>query len=269
MARIRSIHPAIFTDEVFVSLSLASQILWIGLWCEADDQGVFEWKPLSLRMRLRPVSGEPIDDQLDELCKTRCLHRFDIKGRPYGVIRNFVKHQRPKSPKVVHPLPEDLKPFAGFRPDGSRPHATTGRKRFDNPEASSPSNSEPVQNEFGTASGNRSQMKGVGCSSVPKGTGASAPPMPSANPTSPDWRASLFRDGLSIVRGLTGKSEAGTRALIGKWLKASRDDCRQVLRVIEDARDANPADPVAWIEAALRGPRKPPTDSLQFVMARS
>jgi hypothetical protein len=269
MARIRSIHPAIFTDEVFVSLSESSQLLWIGLWCEADDQGVFEWKPLSLRMRLRPVSGKPIDEQLDELCETRCLARFEVEGRPYGVIRNFVKHQRPKSPKVVHPLPDELRAYAGFRPDGSRPHATTGRKRFDNPEGSSPCHSEAVRNEFGTGSGNRSQMKDVGCSSVPKGTGASAPPEPSAIPSSPDWRSLLFRDGLSIVVGLTGKTEAGTRPMIGRWLKVSRDDCRQVLRIIEDAREANPADPVAWIEAALRGPRKPPTNSMAFVMARA
>jgi hypothetical protein len=109
----------------------------------------------------------------------------------------------------------------------------------------------------------------VDSSSVAKATGASAPPVPSAIPSSPDWRSRLFRDGLAIVVGLTGKTEAGTRPMIGRWLKASRDDCRQVLRVIEDAREANPADPVAWIEAALRGPRKPPTNSMAFVMARA
>jgi uncharacterized protein YdaU (DUF1376 family) len=105
--------------------------------------------------------------------------------------------------------------------------------------------------------------------SVAKATGASAPPVPSAIPAASDWRSLLFRDGLSIVVGMTGKTEAGTRALIGRWLKASRDDCRQVLRVIEDARETNPADPVAWIEAALSGPRKPRTDSMAFVMARA
>lgn len=77
--------------------------------------------------------------------------------------------------------------------------------------------------------------------------------LPSAETAMPDWKTRLFRDGIPIVAGLTGKPDAPTRTLIGKWLKSSRDDCRRVLRVLEDARDANPIDPVAWIEAALRG----------------
>lgn len=89
--------------------------------------------------------------------------------------------------------------------------------------------------------------------SVPKGTGETAPDLPSAENSPPDWRAQLFRDGVPIVVRLTGKPAASARPLIGKWLKSSRDDCRRVLRVLEDARDANPIDPVAWIEAALRG----------------
>lgn len=104
--------------------------------------------------------------------------------------------------------------------------------------------------------------------SVPKGTGVAAPEWPSSGTALPDWRTQLFRDGVPIVAGLTGKPNAGTRALVGKWLKASRDDCRRVLRVIEDARDANPADPVAWIEAALRGRQSQPADSMAFILAR-
>lgn len=82
---------------------------------------------------------------------------------------------------------------------------------------------------------------------------AGSPETPSADTAIPDWRTELFRLGPPIVRSLTGRPEDKSRSLIGKWLKAGRDDCRRVLRTIEDARDTNPADPVAWIEAALRG----------------
>lgn len=82
--------------------------------------------------------------------------------------------------------------------------------------------------------------------------GVAAPALPSADSAMPDWKTRLFREGIPIVAGLTGKPDSPTRTLIGKWLKSSRDDCRRVLRVLEDARDANPIDPVAWIEAALR-----------------
>ncbi len=67
MARIRSIHPGLFTDEAFVSLTADAQVFLMGIWTEADDQGAFEWKPLTLRMRLRPTKDGPVDDLLDEL----------------------------------------------------------------------------------------------------------------------------------------------------------------------------------------------------------
>ncbi len=91
--------------------------------------------------------------------------------------------------------------------------------------------------------------------SLAKAKGETAPKVHLAEAGQSDWRTQLFREGVPILTGLTGKPTASARPLIGKWLKSSRDDCRRVLRVLEDARDANPIDPVAWIEAALRGPQ--------------
>lgn len=170
MSRIRSIHPGLFTDEAFVSLSAPAQVLWIGLWCEADDQGVFEWKPLTLKMRLMPASSESVDPLLQELLEAGCIARFEA-GRSYGVVRNFVKHQRPKSPKVIHPLPEGLRNYAGFNGDGSRPDATTGRKRF-------ATSSERVPNSPGTGSECGSQMEDEGCRMEGKGGEKIPEPLP-------------------------------------------------------------------------------------------
>lgn len=149
MARIRSIHPGLFTDEAFVSLSPAAQVLWIGLWCEADDQGVFEWKPTMLKMRILPASTALIDPLLAELEDANCIRAYSAAGRRYGVIRNFVRHQRPKSPKEVHPLPPELLNYAGFTAAGYRPNATTGRRRY----AASSEQGAPYEgSEFGTSS---------------------------------------------------------------------------------------------------------------------
>ena len=52
MARIRSIHPGFFTDEECVSVSAFARLLFVGIWTEADDQGAFEWKPTTLKMRI-------------------------------------------------------------------------------------------------------------------------------------------------------------------------------------------------------------------------
>jgi hypothetical protein len=108
LARIRSIHPALFTDEAFVGLSCDAQMLLLGLWTEADDQGVFEWKPVTLRMRLRPTKDGPIEPLLSELGAANCIMRYEIGGRQYGAIRNFRRFQKPKSPNAVHPITPEI-----------------------------------------------------------------------------------------------------------------------------------------------------------------
>lgn len=114
MARIRSVHPGLFTDEAFVSLSDAAQIFYIGLWTEADDQGVFEWKPVTLRMRLRPAKDGSVDGLLSELEAVNCVRSYEFDGRKYGVIRNFGRFQRPRKPKNSHPMPAEFRTFAAL-----------------------------------------------------------------------------------------------------------------------------------------------------------
>jgi len=52
LARIRSIHDGFFTDENLVSVSVFARLLFLGLGVQADDKGVFEWKPITLKMRM-------------------------------------------------------------------------------------------------------------------------------------------------------------------------------------------------------------------------
>jgi len=99
MARIRSIHPTLFTDEAFASLSMAARVLLLGLWTEADDQGVFDWKPVTLKMRIMPVDNVSVPDLLLELEGWNAVKRFSQDDKEFGAIRNFCKFQRPKTPK--------------------------------------------------------------------------------------------------------------------------------------------------------------------------
>ena len=80
----------------------------------------------------------------------------------------------------------------------------------------------------------------------------SAPGEPIAPEPSPDVRTQLFSEGLRRLRGITGQPEGKSRALIGRWLKATHDDASEVLRAIREAADLRPSDPVAWMEAAMR-----------------
>lgn len=114
MPRIRSVHPSLFTDEAFVSLSDAAQIFLIGLWTEADDQGLFEWKPMTLRMRLRPSKDGDVEPFLSEIEAAGCIRHYEKNGRKYGAIRNFRKFQRPKTPNAIHPIDDDLRNYVGL-----------------------------------------------------------------------------------------------------------------------------------------------------------
>lgn len=131
MARIRSIHPGLFTDESFVSCSPLARLLVLGLWTEADDQGVFEWKPVTLKMRLLPVDGADVTALLAEIEAQNICRRFEADGKVFGAIRNFRKYQRPKSPNAIYPLPADLRSYVAISEiGGDKPTALPPKGEF-------------------------------------------------------------------------------------------------------------------------------------------
>ena len=77
------------------------------------------------------------------------------------------------------------------------------------------------------------------------------PPTVDASASMPDARTMLFRDGLMTLKHMTGKPDAGCRTLIGRWLKAAKDDCGAVHREIAQAAEDRRAEPVAWLEACF------------------
>lgn len=115
MSRIRSIHPGLFTDPEFVQLSMTARMALIGLWTEADDHGVFEWKPLALKMKVFP--GDAVDMQalMVELVSADRIHQVEVEGKPYGICRNFMKYQRPKNPSYRCPFSPSWGEFLGTK----------------------------------------------------------------------------------------------------------------------------------------------------------
>ena len=106
MARIRSIHPGQWTDEDFVELSPMARLLCLALRNDADDNGIFEWKPKAIKMRLLPADNDDVEALLAEMIEHRQVVRYQVGTRSYGAIRNFRKYQSPKKPRAVHPPPE-------------------------------------------------------------------------------------------------------------------------------------------------------------------
>lgn len=111
MSRIRSVHPGLFTDEAFVSASPEARLLFIGIWTECDDAGIFEWKPQRLKMRLRSADDGPTEPLLAELARAGCIRRFTVDGRDYGAVKNFGKWQKPKKPRFIFPSLKEIQEF--------------------------------------------------------------------------------------------------------------------------------------------------------------
>src|SRR5690242_5573027 len=111
MARIRSIHPGLTSDEAYMSMSMAAKAAWPVLWTECDDHGVFEWKPIVLKARIFPADNIDFTIILTEYEALGCVERREIDGRKYGFIRNFCKFQRPKNPSYRFPFPEEMHLF--------------------------------------------------------------------------------------------------------------------------------------------------------------
>ena len=140
MARIRSIHPGIWTDEEFASLSMPARVLYFGLLTEADDNGIFEWKPTRLKMRIFPADNVDIEPLLLELLSVDKISKSEIDGKEYGAIRNFRRYQRPKKPNTRFPISEQWRTYVGLTEDSS----------------------EPAENQFGTGREIHPQMEEEG-----------------------------------------------------------------------------------------------------------
>ena len=151
MARIRSIHPGQWTDEAFVSVSFAARLLAIALRNEADDWGLFEWRPARLRMRLFPCDDVDVAALLDELERVDLVRRYEVDGRTYGAIRNFCRWQTPKKPRREHPITTEIAEYVGAsaRQSDRAQGRSTGPTDAGHSGGLSP---EPVPHEFGTSS---------------------------------------------------------------------------------------------------------------------
>lgn len=256
MARIRSIHPGLYTDESFATLTMAARVLIIGIWNHADDGGGFEWKPLTLKMRIFPADNIDVSELLTELEANDIVKKYDVDGKIYGAVRNFGKWQKPKKPSRFCPMPEHVRKYActneGEKETGSEPDV--GKQH--NEEM-------PIQDECGTGSEPVPNQCGISISEGRKGgreegrkvlpSLRSGPPEPVAEPDQPvDARTMLFREGKTLLHHMTGKSEAQCGSLIGRWLKTCRDRCDLLLSIIREAAEHRPADVVSWIEGAVR-----------------
>jgi len=129
MARQRFIHPGIWSDPVFGHLTDTEQVLYIGLFSNADDEGRILAGAAYLKSVIWPHRDVPVSDV--QATRDTVVDRFDairlytFKGVDYIAILNWSAYQKPKYPTPSKlPAPEmaaqEPAPDAGLRviPEG-------------------------------------------------------------------------------------------------------------------------------------------------------
>lgn len=114
MARIRTVKPEFFANEELQDLEAANpgaycMLVYAGLWGHCSKDGVFEFRPRTLKLSILPFLDYSMADTLALLEQAGFVRRFCVDGKEYGYIASFEKHQRISgkeaqfSPKMPQP----------------------------------------------------------------------------------------------------------------------------------------------------------------------
>ena len=107
MARIRTIKPEFFTSEDIVSLPAFARLLYIALWCEADREGRFAWKPKTFKIRYFPADNVVITELCSELIESGLVVLY---GDGLAYIPKFSRHQHVNPRESKSELPDPTAP---------------------------------------------------------------------------------------------------------------------------------------------------------------
>lgn len=106
MARIRTIKPDFFIDDKVGELTVIARLLFVGLWCLADREGRLEDNPKKIKVQILPYDKTDCDAVLDEIAGKEMIVRYEVEGKNFIQINNFLKHQRPHHTEKDSDLPD-------------------------------------------------------------------------------------------------------------------------------------------------------------------
>lgn len=102
----RNIKPGFFKNEELAACQPLARLLFAGLWCWADCNGIVEDRPLKLKAEILPFDNCDCNLLLGELAARGLVVRYTVRGRRYLIMPTFRKHQNlhPKE-SPIHPQP--------------------------------------------------------------------------------------------------------------------------------------------------------------------
>lgn len=120
MARIRTIKPSFFTDQVLAGLPLTTRLTYIGLWTHVDDAGRAVDDARLVKAALWPLDDgqtvKKVDQDLARLAGVGRIERYEVDGRRYLAVLRW-DHQR-----INRPQPSSLPPPPSRTDHSVNPH---------------------------------------------------------------------------------------------------------------------------------------------------
>lgn len=221
MSRIRSIHPGLWTDEAFVTLSPFARLLFMGIWNECDDMGSFSWSPLTLKMRLLPADNVDALALMEELLSANAVMRYEDGGKSYGAVRNFCQYQRPKKANSTYPQTDEVRNWVN----------TEARSTRDG--------SEGVGNQLPTGGEKPRQMEDGGGRRSSEANASGGKP--------PDSEALFWSDAKAFLKP---KVRGDPGALVNKWLRERGKPL--TMAALNAAQLEHAVDPIAYCEGYFK-----------------
>lgn len=136
MARMRTIKPGFFQNDVLAEVEPLGRILFAGLWTIADRAGRLEDRPKRIKIEILPYDNCDVDGLLDDLASKGFITRYESGGTRYIQINNFGKHQSPHQKEPDSVIPSSINEIE--KPDTSPVQASDKPVKQDEPEPVEP-----------------------------------------------------------------------------------------------------------------------------------
>lgn len=110
MARIRTIKPEFFKHyDLWVAETeegLPLRVAFAGLWCVADREGRFKWRPQQLKIEILPYDEVDFSLVMEALAARGFVKSYESDGARYGFIPTWTQHQRVNIREAHSDLPD-------------------------------------------------------------------------------------------------------------------------------------------------------------------
>jgi hypothetical protein len=107
MARTRNIKPGFFLNDVLGECEPLGRLLFAGLWCQADRNGVVEYRPRRIKAEILPFDDADIEGLVVELEARGFVVRFAANGSTWLRVVKFREHQTPHPREPAIEIPEE------------------------------------------------------------------------------------------------------------------------------------------------------------------